>query len=354
MKTLHILLALSLVALPVLATATPDSLPPALQTGIPALDTSALSAPLDVLPGSMPPPIAPLPQKRVPAIDGTLPPTPGEASPSVASSPPPPVNLLSGVDSVLTIRERQNLSVAREWIDGRRDKATAGSDGAVVFRIGTSMPSVVCAPLFVCDIALQPGEIVNDVKVGDSVRWKVTPSTSGSVVRTTHVIVKPSDIGLTTNLIVATDRRIYNLKLVSRENDWMPSVSFSYPEDEVAQWAALSMEQAKERADTVIPQTGQALGDLDFGYSVSGSKSAWRPLRVYNDGLKTYIQFPASMKADESPALVALGADKKEQMVNYRLLGDRFVVDKVLDRAILVSGVGKHQVRVKIAHKEGR
>jgi type IV secretion system protein TrbG len=353
MKTLITLLALSLASSPLIAAESASS-SATLKTGIPALDSGALSAPLDVLPGSMPPPISPSVKPRVPALDTASPPSASETGSLVASVPPPPVNLLAGVDSVLTVRERQNLAVARQWIDGKRDHASVGSDGAVVFRIGTSMPSVICAPLFVCDIALQPGEVVNDVKVGDSVRWKVTPSTSGSPLRTTHVIVKPADIGLTTNLIVATDRRIYNLKLVSREHDWMPTVSFSYPEDEAAQWEALAREQSKHLAETVIPQTGQSLGDLDFAYSVSGSKSAWRPLRVYSDGTKTYIQFPESMKSDETPALVALGADKKEQMVNYRLLGDRYVVDKVLDRAILVSGVGRHQVKVKIAHTEGR
>lgn len=354
MKTLIILFALSLASSPLHAADGPNTFPPPLQTGIPVLDSGALSAPADVLPGSMPPPLPPSIHPRVPALDVAAPPTGAESVLAAPTRPPPPVNLLAGLDSVLTVRERQDLTVARQWIDGKLDRASVGADGAVVFRMGTSMPSIICAPLFVCDIALQPGEVVNDVKVGDSVRWIVTPSTSGAALTTTHVIVKPSDIGLTTNLFIATDRRIYNLKLVSREHDWMPTVSFSYPEDEAAQWQALAREQKKHRAETIIPQTGQHLGDLDFGYSVSGSKSAWRPLRVYSDGVKTYIQFPSSMKSDESPALVALGADKKEQMVNYRLLGDRYVVDKVLDRAILVSGVGRHQVKVKIARTEDR
>jgi type IV secretory pathway VirB9-like protein len=34
--------------------------------------------------------------------------------------------------------------------------------------------------LQVCDIELQPGEIVRDVLVGDTVRWKVEPATSGA------------------------------------------------------------------------------------------------------------------------------------------------------------------------------
>jgi type IV secretion system protein VirB9 len=41
-------------------------------------------------------------------------------------------------------------------------------------------------------------------------------------------------------------------------------------------------------------------------------------------------------------------------VVNYRVDGDTFVVDKVLDRAVLLSGVGSHQEEVKITHVGGR
>jgi type IV secretion system protein VirB9 len=134
----------------------------------------------------------------------------------------------------------------------------------------------------------------------------------------------------------------------------MPTVSFSYPEDEAAQWSLLAKQHEDIRAATVLPDTGESISTLDFGYRVKGDSPHWRPLRVYSDGVKTFIQFPKAMAADEAPALVAIGADKQEQMVNYRLAGDRYIVDKVLDRAILVSGVGRHQVRVKVEHAEDR
>lgn len=321
------------------AAATPDMLkamqaPPSDAHAVPALDQAAVLAP---------------PSDN--AVAST-------AGPKVIA-PPPPVNLLSGTDSTLTTRETKNVATARRFIDGPsdqgRDLATEGAQSSVVFRFGGPMPSVVCAVGYICDLALQAGEVVNTVAVGDPVRWKITPATSGSAgAITTHVVIKPSDIGLSTNLLVTTDRRTYSLKLVSRKDDWMPTISFTYPEDEAAQWAAVVHHQQEERAATVLPDTGQSLSSLDFGYHVAGDSPAWRPLRVYSDGLKTYIQFPKAMIADEAPALVAIGADKQEQMVNYRLAGDRYVVDKVLDRAILVSGVGRHQVRVKIERREER
>jgi type IV secretion system protein VirB9 len=63
------------------------------------------------------------------------------------------------------------------------------------------LPVVVCAPLHVCDLTLQPGEIVNDINIGDGVRWQITPAMQGAGDGlTTHVLIKPTDIGLVTNL----------------------------------------------------------------------------------------------------------------------------------------------------------
>ncbi|MDT9096864.1 TrbG/VirB9 family P-type conjugative transfer protein, partial [Escherichia coli] len=76
-----------------------------------------------------------------------------------------------------------------------------------------------------------------------------------------------------------------------------------------------------------------------FGFRISGDRPRWSPTRVYSDGLKTYIQFPSSQFADEAPALVELDGGSGTQMVNYRVVGDRYVVDHVIERAALISGV---------------
>lgn len=289
------------------------------------------------------------PAVQVPAIE------PGSPAGTMAL-PPPPVNLYSDQDSELSPREAASVETARQWMAGTSalsDLPAPGDGGAVVFRFGAVLPSVVCSPLYVCSIALQPGEVVNTVLAGDPVRWNVEPAKSGAgATERTHVVVKPSDIGLSTNLVVTTDRRAYVMRLVSRKDDWMPVVAFSYPEDEAARWAALRASESRTRAATVLPETGQVLGELDFGFRISGDKPRWRPVRVYSDGAKTYVEFPESMANQESPALVALGADGSEQLVNYRVSGRRYVVDRVLDEALLVIGVGRKQVRVRIERED--
>ena len=104
--------------------------------------------------------------------------------------------------------------------------------------IGASLPSVVCSPLQVCDVGLQPGEVVNQIHVGDKVRWSIMPAVSGfGSERTTHLIVKPADGGLVTSILVYTDKRTYSIKLISTQSQWTPLTAFSYPENAQAAWA---------------------------------------------------------------------------------------------------------------------
>jgi type IV secretion system protein VirB9 len=86
---------------------------------------------------------------------------------------------------------------------------------------------------------------------------------------------------------------------------------------------------------------------------VAGS-APWKPVRVYNDGVKTIIQMPAAMVHTEAPTLLVVRRDgglfteAETVMVNYRVQGDRYIVDSVFDKALLIAGVGSSQERVTI------
>lgn len=263
---------------------------------------------------------------------------------------PPPINLTSGIQAPLNPKEQRGVTLANQWKNAN-EMPVRGEDGSVVFVYGSTLPSVVCAPGYECLMRLQAGETVAQLDLGDQVRWEVSPSTYGTGANTTTILViKAKDSGLQTNMAVATDRRIYNVKLVSRIHDWMPMISFAYPEDINAAWSAYYAKKQTQKEATVIPSTGQNLAKLDFHYRLSGDQPSWRPLRVYNDGLKTYIQFPPSIKSDTTPVLVLVGTDKKTQLVNYRMIGNSYVVDLVVQKAALIEGVGNAQVKVVITH----
>lgn len=265
----------------------------------------------------------------------------------------PPVQLLSSDVVPLDSKEAYGVQLANEW-KTNPNKPRRAADGSVKYLFGATMPTLVCTPLQVCTIKLQPGEIVNDVHVGDSIRWKITPAQSGvGATATTFVIVKPVDAGITTNLFITTDRRNYTIKLVSTKKDWIPVLSFDYPDDIERAWTSYRNAQAIQVENTTLP-TGENLANLNFNFKISGDNPSWKPQRVYTDGKKTYIQFSSANMGGEAPALVALGNDggifskSSEQLVNYRVIGDRYVVDRVLQRAALISGVGRHQVKVII------
>jgi len=257
-----------------------------------------------------------------------------------------------GKTPVLTDTEKKMLAESRKWsMQSGSRLAQKGTNGRMLFQYGAFQPVVLCATLQVTDISLQPGEKVNSVHSGDTARWIIEPAVTGSGENMVqHVIVKPMESGLETSLIVATDRRIYHMQLKSTQNDYVPRVSFIYDEDLNARFRALSAKQEKERRDNTMP-TGEYLGSMDFGYTVTGD-APWKPLRVYNDGKKTIIQMPKSMSQTEAPTFLSL-QDGKELMVNYRLQGDRFIIDSLFDKGMLIAGVGSRQTRVTIRRTNG-
>lgn len=252
--------------------------------------------------------------------------------------------------------EKAALAITKDW-KADSDKATkpiSGPDGSVRFIYGTSQPSIVCAVLQVCDIELQPGEQINSIHMGDAARWTVEPAITGDTGNEVqHLIVKPLDAGLTTSLIVTTNRRTYHMSLRSARGDYMPHVSFVYPDDAEKKWEAIKAAEHDDHEKKTIPETGEYLGNLDFNYRIDGDAS-WKPVRVYNDGHKTILEMPKAMSQSEAPTLLIIrrdgGAfsDDEQVMVNYRLQHDRYIVDSVFDKAILITGVGSSQDRVTI------
>lgn len=242
----------------------------------------------------------------------------------------------------MSANEAKGTGISGQW-RGSRGLVTKGPDGKVIFLFGEVQPSVVCSPLQVCDIELQPGEVVRDVLIGDTVRWKVEPATSGAAGgQAIHLIVKPSEPGLVTSMVVTTSRRTYHIQLKSHQTQYMARVGFEYPEDASAKFADIN---ARLEAST-IPGAGVPAEQLNFGYSVSGS-APWRPTRVYSDGLKTYIQFPRSLSGQDAPVLFVVSGGEN-RIVNYRMKGNMMVVDYHVDRAVLLSGVGRRQDKITI------
>jgi type IV secretion system protein VirB9 len=205
------------------------------------------------------------------------------------------------------------------------------------------------APERVSDIALQPGEALISVAAGDTVRWVIGDTTSGSgATRRAHILVKPSAPGLRTNLVVSTDRRVYHLQLESNARDSMAGISWTYPED-----ALLALRRSDAAAEAAMPFVEEvAMERLNFGHSISGDRPPWRPLRAFDDGRQVFIQFPETIGRGEAPPLFVLGDSGKIELVNYRMRGAYYVVDRLFGSAELRLGEKKQQ-KVRIVRDGG-
>ena len=270
----------------------------------------------------------------------------------------PPEGYQPRTDVSLNKTALEAVRMSENWRGGQNAPA-AGPDGRVLFAYGAGLPIVVCAPLRVCMIELQAGErIIGEPQIGDSVRWNISPAMYGHTDQATSVIVlKPQESGLDTNLLITTDRRAYYLRLVSKPQDYVARVAFSYAEEDNSQkWQQHVLEQralAQENNRKAQSMPAMITADkLNFNYKISGGNEELRPVRVFDDGSKTYIQMRADVQNREAPVLVVLGTDGKGEMTNYRVQQQTYIVDRLFDHAQLILGAGKKAQKVEISHEQ--
>jgi type IV secretion system protein TrbG len=222
-------------------------------------------------------------------------------------------------------------------------------DGSLRYPYGRMQPTLTCRPLYICDIGLQAGETLLDLAIGDSVRWIIASAQSGPNGNTPHVFVKPTQLDLDTNLVITTTRRVYYFRLLSSSYTANPRIGFYYPDDE----AANALIDAQRRHQNNIHLPLLPASQLDYNYKIQGDKFLL-PQRVYNDGVHTFIEF-SSLPMD-LPVLFAVAPDGSNQMVNFRLRKNTFIVDGIPSGIDLVlnAGTGKKgrgERHVFIRHK---
>ena len=212
------------------------------------------------------------------------------------------------------------------------------SDGALY--------QVYAAPGQITDIALEPGESLTGagpIAAGDTARWIIGDTESGSgVTRRVHVLVKPSRADITTNHVVTTDRRTYMLELRSGQKPYMPAVAWAYPQ-------SLSQRQAMP-ATPVVP----AAAARNYRYGLTGGNPPWKPVAVYDDGRRVYVEFPRGIVQGEMPPIFVIGPEGEAQIANTRIHQHILIVDRLFGAAELRLGSGDRQQTVRIVRTDGR
>ncbi|MCH4559197.1 P-type conjugative transfer protein TrbG [Mesorhizobium jarvisii] len=205
---------------------------------------------------------------------------------------------------------------------------------------------VYAAPGQITDIALEPGESLTGsgpIAAGDTARWIIGDTESGSgVTRRVHVLVKPSRADISTNLVITTDRRSYMIELRAGEKPYMPAVAWAYP-------AQPAGRQRTMPATPIIPD----LAARNYRYGLTGDTPPWKPVAVYDDGRRVYVEFPRGIVQGEMPPIFVIGPDGEAQIANSRVYQSVLIVDRLFGAAELRLGSGKRQQTVRIVRTDG-
>ena len=294
--------------------------------------SAALPPPPAAAPGAKPPLPAPLPAK--PRLRRPL---PGERTLRAANA---------GSRSYPTADAFINATLYYDYEAGR------------LYEVETS-------PHFLTAIMLRPGEKLVAKAAGDTVRWVLGETEEGAGANAQEVVLlKPIRGGLRTNIVLTTDQRTYLIEASSRDGAaYTPAVRWNYPQEQMqelaaAQAQALAADRAAKAADAqlVVATPASPVDQLHFGYDIRPIHSKpprWQPIRVFDDGTKTYIQFPINMAATDAPPLFLIGPGDKAELVNYRYINGYYVVDRLVDVAELRIGE-KPQTIVRITRTKDR
>lgn len=205
---------------------------------------------------------------------------------------------------------------------------------------------VYAAPGQITSIALEPGESLTGagpIAAGDTTRWIIGDTESGSgAARRVLVLVKPTRTEITTNLVITTDRRTYMIELRAGEKPYMPAVAWAYPQ--------VASPRSNVPAAPIIP----AVAARNYRYGLTGDAPPWRPVSVYDDGRRVYVEFPRGIVQGEMPPIFVIGSNGEPEIVNSRIHNNILIVDRLFGAAELRLGSGNRQQTVRIVRTDGR
>lgn len=205
---------------------------------------------------------------------------------------------------------------------------------------------IYCQPYRITDLSLEPGEMVlENPFLSESQVWEMGAGVSrrnGQDVQ--HFYLKPDISGLTTSMIIITDRRVYHFLLRSFKDCYMAMVEFEYPNTmpyNIKTDALAERLNARSNAFSGIDPRF-----LSFDYKMSYSifrKPLWLPRRVYDDGRRTYIQMDEKVLHTQSPVLF----NHRNERINYRVEKNLIVIDELIEKVTLRRGKEKVTVKKK-------
>lgn len=182
-------------------------------------------------------------------------------------------------------------------------------------------------------------ESIENVAIGDSNAWQVTPNKRANL-----LFVKPLLARVSTNMTVVTDKRTYLFDLVANPaGRALYVLSFTYPDKPAGNSGGSARLAQNGAQDDVISSTAAepvAVTDpalLNFAWQKSGDKKLL-PANIYDDGEATFMSWPEGRPV---PAILITNAEGTEGPVNFTVRGTTIVVEGVPARLVLRAGKDK-------------
>lgn len=207
------------------------------------------------------------------------------------------------------------------------------------------------APNHLTTLAFVPGEEVLSFGLGDTVRWLVSKTYSGSGEgRHTLLVLEPRQRGLHTTMVVTTTIGTYHFELRSYQHTYLASVSFRHPRQRLVQFAREQRARRAKRQETQEASGPELAVDLEkledryrFIVSDKNAPPRWMPRRVFHDGQRTYLVFHRDIGDRELPVVGVYSRTKKPRLVQTSVRGRYLIIGEVVERGTLRLGKENHE-----------
>ena len=229
------------------------------------------------------------------------------------------------------------------YVNDTQDAVNAQGNATMTFAYAPNqLYKIYCRRGYLTDLAFRKGETIQFVGGGDTAGWAVSSATVDGI---PHLYIKPVVEVSTTNLIVTTNKRSY--QLIVHSADWYnPMVSWTYATEDHQDM--LRSEQKNEAARTAAVHATD-VESLDFSYKVKGKNAEYRPETVFSDGMRVYLKFN-KLPQRQVPIFIQEKGSRMMTLVNYQQKDNYYIIDAPFERAQL--RVSEHE-NVTIEHKAG-
>lgn len=248
-----------------------------------------------------------------------------------------------------------------------------GSDAVTVVPFGRRETVLICTVLRACVVELEQGEVlVNEPVAGDQARWIIAHARAGPAGGDALVVVKPKACDVTTNLILSTNRRIYDLDLDSPscagyggsatnpKREYMRHIRFAYPVDSGIATRRVTRAVVADCARHDADPATSPPHPLNREYGVVRARRGpfgwfgeqpldfpWVPTAIGDDGAHVYITLPREARQHAAPVLYAVESDGSRTLVNYTMRDTVVATDRTFRRGLFVIAAGEREQRLE-------